>query len=454
MLERVLAEFLIMKKLLLLVAALILLVGTNSNVSGQTLSLFTWDNNGNNERIADIGPNATTSGANAEAQPTGNGTPQGLAPGTFTSSPGGICCVFNCDPCCVTPNNCGFENINMVLPNPSGYFDQPELRFSIDYRRTNGETEAYFYTREPTSGSGPRFRMGLQFSKFKVEFSTLNGGVNVNHDLTVFGFFGGLDDVPNDGAWRNFAFEYFQSTGMAYLYVDGVPAVTYFAGQAGAPMNWPATLLSIAPNCDNEGDDTAIFDNSEISVPIVLPVTYNYVTGEQVGVRTRIDWETMVESNSSHYNVLRATPEGEFEDIGTVGAAGTTADATQYTFFDNNPQPGTNFYRLEQVDLNGATALSQVVEVQFDLDDLGLVAVYPNPVRSDQLLNVKFRAGEERSLRLVIADLQGRILRDQEFEVTQEIMNLEIPMYDLPTGMYIARVVAGGKAYTQKFTKQ
>lgn len=441
-----------MMKNLLLPIAFVLLTGVYSVVDGQTISFFSWDIAGSNETIADIGPNGISSGANAEAQSTGNGTIQGLAPGSFTQSPGGFCCAFNCDPCCVTPNNCGHENINLVIPNPGNIFDQPEMRFSIDYRRTDAETEAYFYTREPTSGVGPRFRMGLLFGRFKVEFSTANGA---NHDLTLFNYWPGTDphEVPNDGVWRNYVFEYVQATGTATFYVDG--AVAFFANvaPAGTAMAWPSTLLSIGPNMDNEGNDLAILDNSEISIPVPLPVTYSYISGEQIGLRSRIDWGTVVESNSSHFNITRLDPDGEFEYIGRLEAAGTSADEHKYTFFDNNPQPGVNFYRLEQVDFNGSSSFSSVVQVNFDVNDLGLIAVYPNPVSDGKMLNVKFRAGEEKYLDLQILDLQGRVVLQKTHEISHEISNLQIPTETLANGMYICRIVAGGQAWTKKFTK-
>ena len=54
----------------------------------------------------------------------------------------------------------------------------------------------------------------------------------------------------------------------------------------------------------------------------------------------------------------------------------------------------------------------------------------------------------------MIFDLQGRVVVDQRYDVTEEIMNLEVPMHSLPEGMYIARVIAGGRSYTKKFTRQ
>ncbi len=439
-------------KNLLLPIAFVLLTGVFSVVDAQVLSFFSWDNAGSNETIADIGPNAISSGPNAEAQPTGNGTAQGLAPGSFTQVPTGFCCVFNCDPCCTTPNNCGHENINLVIPNPGNIFDQPELRFSIDYRRTDNETQAYFYTREPNTATGPRFRMGSQFGKFKVEFSTANG---VNHDLTLFNYWGGAlpDDIPNDGVWRNYVFEYIQATGIATFYVDGAVALSATVAPAGTAMAWPTTDLIIGPNMDNEGVDLAILDNSEISVPVIFPVTYSYLSGEQVGLRNRIDWGTFVESNSSHFNITRLDPDGEFEYLGRLEAAGTSADEHQYSFFDDNPQPGVNFYRLEQVDFNGSSYFSSVIQVSFDINDLGLIAVYPNPVSDGKTLNIKFRAGQEKSLELQIMDLQGRVVLQRSEDISSEITNLQVPTEMLPNGMYICRVVAGGQAWTKKFTK-
>ena len=441
-----------MKKFALVV--LVLLLGLVPSTDAQVLSYFSWDNNGSNERIADVGPNATSSSANAEAQPTGNGSPQGLAPGTFTQIPSGFCCVFNCDPiCCANPNSCGRENINLVIPNPGNMFDVPEVRYSIDFRNNSIETEAWFFTRDPTTATGPRFRFGLEFGRLAIQFST-NGGTLVNHNLVLFGFWGGSDIVPQDNVWRNYAFEYDQPTGIATVYVNGSPVIVFNTGTPGAPLVWPTTPVSIGPNTDNQGNDVTIFDNAEISIPVIFPVTYGYINGDQVGLRNRIDWETIVESNSSHFIVTRATEDGEFEDLGRLEAAGTTADAQQYTFYDDNPQPGTNFYRLRQVDLNGNSSLSQVVQVNFDIDNSGLLAVYPNPVSSDKLLNIKFAADGERELKLQIYDLQGRMVYDQIHAITQDIMNLEVPVYTMPNGMYIARIIAGGKVWSKKFTKE
>lgn len=429
-----------MKKLLL--HALFLLTGFAQFTFGQVmLSQFTWDNNGANERIADVGPNATTSGSVAEAQPTGNGTPQGLAAG----------CAFAFGGNCVSR-----QVINMVIPNPGNMFDVPEISYKIDYRRTNGENEIWFYTREQTVANGPLFRMGLQFGRFKVEYSTDNGfGGNNNHDVTLFNYWPGPDvhAVPNDGQWRTFEFSYNQASGIGVLWVDGAPALVHNTGTPGAALVWPTTPVAISPNGDNQGVDVSIFDNSEISIPAILPVTYNYIHGEQVGLRNHILWETANELNSSHFRVMRATNTTEFEEVGIVNAAGFSNEAISYDFYDPNPQPGSNYYRLEQVDLNGLTHLSSVVEVQFEVKEEGLIGVYPNPLDESDMLNIKFRSDDQNDLRIMILDLQGRILVDETHKVDYSITNFEVPANRLTEGMYIVRVSSGGKVYTKKIIR-
>ena len=429
-----------MKKLLL--PALFLLTGFAQFAFGQVmLSQFTWDGNGTNERIAAVGPNASSSGSVAEAQPVGNGTPRGLAPG----------CAFAFGGSCVSR-----QAINLVIPNPGGLFDEPEISYKIDYRRTNGESEIWFFTRSQQVANGPLFLMGLQFGRFKVQFSTDNGfGGNNNHDVTLFNYWPGPDihAVPNDGVWRTFEFVYNQASGLAAFIIDGVTALVYNTGTPGAPMVWPSTLVSISPNGDNQGVDLSIFDNSEISTPIILPVTYNYIKGEQVGLRGHLMWETALEVNSSHFRVLRATNNGEFEEIGIVNAAGFSNDAVSYDFYDANPQIGSNFYRLDQVDLNGQSQLSSVVEVQFEIKETGLIGVYPNPLGEQDMLNIKFRSDDQHDLRIMIIDLQGRLLVDETHQVEYAITNFQVPANRLAEGMYIVRVVSGGKAYTKKIIR-
>lgn len=415
------------------------LLVTSVALQAQTpLSYFSWDIGGNNERIADIGPAATSSGSVAEAQATGNGSIQGCAPG----------CAFFFSGSCASR-----QNINLVVPNPSNMFDVPEILFSIDYnKRSRGETEAWFFSR--TLNSGRRFNMGLEFGHFKVFFTTDNGfgGANI-HDVNLWGYFGGSDNVPNDNIWRNFAFQYNQASGVATFYVDGALALTYNTGTPGAPMIWPTSLISIGETADNLGFDETIFDNALVATPVVTPVEYNYLTGEQVGQRNHLMWEAANETYADLYRVKRLE-QGKITEIGVVSASGFSSGPLQYEFWDPNPQQGVNYYRLEQVDMNGTVNLSPIFAIRFQENDFGMVACYPNPINQGQSLNLKYHSRGEQEMKLSIFDLQGRVVHEQTLQLQDELSLFEIPTDDLSPGMYIVRALGGGKASSTKIMVQ
>ena len=419
------------------VALLVLLFAANLT-EAQVLSQFSWDGS-TDERIADVGPNATSSGSVAAAQSAGNGTPQGLAPGV----------VPGCFGFCTNP-----QNINMVLPNPGNMFNVPEIEFSIDYRNAFGETEVWFFSRESTSSGGPEFRLGLEFNKVTARFAVDNGaGGHTVITLNAFTYWSGGDQHPADDTWRNYRFVYYQGTGIAQLLIDGNVAASY-DGPDNRAMVWPSTPISISPNGDNQMNDRTMFDNAIIQIPTPLPVVYSFFEGEKVGLNTQLTWETISESNSSHFRVMRAGPGQEFSEIGTIQAAGNTVDARQYSFTDVNPVMGSNFYRLDQVDGNGQSHLSQVIEVLFDVKESGLLGVYPNPVTELTTLKIKYQSPESERMAIQVFDLQGQLVYDQETRTESGINLFEVPVEQLDRGIYVVRIVGGQKAWTRKFIRQ
>ena len=421
-----------MKKLLLV--TFVLLTCISWTFAQTPLSYFSWDLGTNDERIADIGPNATSSGSVAEAQPLGNGSPQGLA----------AACQAIVFGSCATR-----QNINLVIPNPGNMFDVPEAVFSIDYKKNSrGENEAWFFSR--TLNAGRRFHMGLEFGHFKVFFCTDNGFGGVNtHDVNLWGYFGGADNVPNDNLWRTFTFTYTQASGIATFHVNGALALVFPTGTPGAPMLWPSSLISIGETTDNQGFDETVFDNALVGVPVVTPVEYNYLTGEQMGQSNHLTWETANEMNADLYRVKRIS-EGKIEEIGVVRASGFSNGPLQYEFFDQNPEQGMNYYRLEQLDLNGGTNLSPIFAINFQENAFGMVACYPNPTRVNNSFNVKYHSRGEKSVDLSLYDLQGKRIKSETHQLENELSLFEISTEGMSPGLYIVRAMGGGKAYASR----
>ncbi len=112
-------------------------------------------------------------------------------------------------------------------------------------------------------------------------------------------------------------------------------------------------------------DDVLIYP-FDVSCAVVLPVQLVSFTAERVGNTSLLQWETASEENNDYFLIERINENGYFVPLGTVDGHGTTSTYNFYSFYDENPLPGTNYYRLRQVDFNGHFAYSAIRTVDFE----------------------------------------------------------------------------------------
>lgn len=105
--------------------------------------------------------------------------------------------------------------------------------------------------------------------------------------------------------------------------------------------------------------------------------------------RVRLDWSTSHEVGSSHFLVERTTDFANWTTIGQHEAVGSSQN-TGYYFYDKTPVSGTSYYRIRQVDLDGAFTFSSTESVYFDSDAF---VVFPNP--ASNWLNVRHPEGTD-----------------------------------------------------------
>ncbi|MFY0673195.1 MAG: choice-of-anchor D domain-containing protein [Bacteroidia bacterium] len=124
--------------------------------------------------------------------------------------------------------------------------------------------------------------------------------------------------------------------------------------------------------------------------PLPVEFTYFNVKWLKEGETAVLDWQTALEENNSHFEIQRSLSgvEGSWEQIGRVEGQGTTFDITDYQFIDNglpitnNNSPITIYYRLKQIDYNGAFDYSEIKTLNLEPSTINLFKVWPNPVNS------------------------------------------------------------------------
>lgn len=180
-----------------------------------------------------------------------------------------------------------------------------------------------------------------------------------------------------------------------------------------------------------------------ISAAVTLPVELIDFTAKPVENSVFLNWKTASELNADRFEVERSKDGFTFEKIGEKQAAGTTTAQQSYSFIDENPLPGMNYYRLRQVDFDGAFEYSKVVSVDFqNLHEFeSPVRAYPNPVTDFLYIELPTDGG----FQVEFFDVTGRRLLSQpdpkQFDVGH-----------LPPGTYFLKIkeLASGRAAVQR----
>ena len=90
-----------------------------------------------------------------------------------------------------------------------------------------------------------------------------------------------------------------------------------------------------------------------------------------------IDWATVSEINCDHFEIERSANGIDFINLGFIKGQGFSSTNHSYSFYDEQPIIGTNYYRIKEFDKDGKYTYSGVVSVEYDKFDFKMS---PNPV--------------------------------------------------------------------------
>jgi hypothetical protein len=170
-----------------------------------------------------------------------------------------------------------------------------------------------------------------------------------------------------------------------------------------------------------------------------------------------LTWQTASETNNSGFDVQRQTGSGNsasWTTVDFVEGAGSTSEPQSYQFTDRTVpfEAETVRYRLRQVDLDGTTDLSRVVEVNLGTpEELALRAPFPNPFQ-DQA-TVRYELPRATDVQVAVYDLLGRrVATPVDGQKTAGRAQFQLRTQDLPSGTYFLRLQAAEQTRTQRLT--
>jgi fibronectin-binding autotransporter adhesin len=180
----------------------------------------------------------------------------------------------------------------------------------------------------------------------------------------------------------------------------------------------------------------------------ILAIDLLNFTVKTAGTTNQLAWATATERNNTAFDIQRSPNGTDFTTISNVKGRGTTNTVSDYTFTDNTPLNGINYYRLRAVDMDGKATLSKNIAVINGTSKSDIVKVYPTV--ADAVLTVETISDESTTLKIM--DIMGKTVLTKTLTATGFSSN-PIDVSGLTNGLYILSFESATTRNTQKFIK-
>jgi hypothetical protein len=170
-----------------------------------------------------------------------------------------------------------------------------------------------------------------------------------------------------------------------------------------------------------------------------LPIELLSFQADQQDETVSLQWHTASEWHMDAFHVMRSTDGYTFDRIGTISATGGPNSPASYTFIDDDPVEGNNYYFLELAEEDGSTDSSGVESVWFTRQNSEPV-IYPNPASGSFVIS-GLETGKLAAIH--ISDLSGRLLLDIDGGSSSDHMIID----KLPKGTYIITIYYDTTSY-------
>lgn len=202
-------------------------------------------------------------------------------------------------------------------------------------------------------------------------------------------------------------------------------------------MSNSGTIQCVSGGPYGEGDEGTVPNPLDLSTcAVALPVEYI-----SIDIETTIDrcvvlnWTTSEESNNSHYLIEAGAELISFHELGRVEGNGTTSGLSSYSFEDCDEQ--NKYYRIKQVDFDGASDFSKVLVTTVENDDSVEILK-----RGDYTI---FNNSSSESVLVSVYSLDGKML------FSQEVSSFGFVEYAKTNSIEVLRIMTGMGVEARRF---
>jgi uncharacterized protein len=208
----------------------------------------------------------------------------------------------------------------------------------------------------------------------------------------------------------------------------------------GETINPWSSTYTVSPWATSDHDPVVL----GLLFSTTLPVEFGSFTVTKAGRSANINWNTIQEINSSYFSIERSNNSRNWKSIYTVAAAGNSSVPVHYNYVDENPEKGTNYYRIRQVDISNEQKTTGTQLVSFNSEKN--ISFFPNPAANQ----ITVQSGTIKIYTVRIINSKGQVVLQQQVQNTSAAIDIK----HLTAGLYMLQMVTETGVTTEKFMKQ
>jgi len=212
-----------------------------------------------------------------------------------------------------------------------------------------------------------------------------------------------------------------------------------FVVAALANTTYYIRVYGFEPNVVDQGT----FTIQALGTP--LAVKLSEISATNVGNRNRVDWITASETAGDRFELERSADGRNFSLLSAINVKG---QASTYSYWDEKPVVGVNYYRLKMMDAAGSFTYSDIVTAKVAGSGAFAVEAYPNPV--SEMLTVKVYGATGDNPIVSISDVTGKVVK----MVTVTNNEVTVNMSGLAQGLYLVKYTDNSHTETMKVNKR
>lgn len=212
----------------------------------------------------------------------------------------------------------------------------------------------------------------------------------------------------------------------------------YLRGSNASQFPWSTVQANVNGGNRNPftGDIWWVSASTEPAQLITLPSTGLNLNAVLNGNDVVLNWKTLTEINSNHFEIERSTDGRTFSTIGSRNAAGNSVTEISYSLIDPAMNASVYYYRVKLVDNDNRYSYSNVAMVR-KAGSVKDVRMFPNPASSQ--VNLEFSNAKGNYV-ISLFNQGGQEVVSQKASITFGVQYIAVNRNSLASGSYLVRV--------------